>query len=114
MKHILTILFFHGFFVLFAQNFTKEKDKFIKECQRYFVQTNQVSFVRERLSKMVESPTFSDAQFSKMVDMANTTYSISSDYAMVFPLVKAFLFQSANKFSGNFNVQLELEHLKLN
>ena len=115
MKHILTILFFHGFFVLFAQNFTKEKDKFIKECQRNFVQTDQVSFVRERLSKMVESPTFSDAKFSKMVDMANTTYAISSDYAMVFPLVKAFLFQSANKFSGNFNgewAQFLLEYQK--
>jgi hypothetical protein len=38
-----------------------------------------------------------------MVDMSNSIYSSSSNYSLVYLFVKAALYQSHNKFSGNFN-----------
>jgi hypothetical protein len=103
MRGILTLIFLGSFIYSNAQNFTKERDKFIKECQRAFVQIDQQTFTKEKLPKLVESAQFTESQFSKMVDMSNSIYSSSSNYSLVYLFVKASLYQSHNKFSGNFN-----------
>lgn len=103
MKGILTLFFLGSFIYSYAQNFTKERDKFIKECQRAFVQIDQQTFTKEKLPKLVESTQFTESQFSKMVDMSNSIYSSTSNYSLVYLFVKAALYQSHNKFSGNFN-----------
>jgi hypothetical protein len=103
MRGILTLFFLGSFIYSNAQNFTKERDKFIKECQRAFVQIDQQTFTKEKLPKLVESTQFTESQFSKMVDMSNSIYSSSSNYSLVYLFVKAALYQSHNKFSGNFN-----------
>ena len=103
MRGILTLFFLGSFIYSYAQNFTKERDKFIKECQRAFVQIDQQTFTKEKLPKLVESTQFTESQFSKMVDMSNSIYSSSSNYSLVYLFVKAALYQSHNKFSGNFN-----------
>ena len=103
MRGILTLFFLGSFIYSYAQNFTKERDKFIKECQRAFVQIDQQTFTKEKLPKLVESTQFTESQFSKMVDMSNSIYSSSSKYSGVYLFVKAALYQSHNKFSGNFN-----------
>ena len=103
MRYFFLLLLIAFSSISFSQNFTKERDKFVKECQRAFVEPDQVQFVREKLSKMIQSPSFTEAQFAKMVDLSNSIYTATSDYSFVFPLVKSCLFQSSNKFSGNFN-----------
>lgn len=103
MRGILTLFFLGSFIYSYAQNFTKERDKFIKECQRAFVKIDQQTFTKEKLPKLVESTQFTESQFSKMVDMSNSIYSSSSNYSLVYLYVKAALYQSHNKFSGNFN-----------
>jgi hypothetical protein len=103
MRGILTLFFLGSFIYSYAQNFTKERDKFIKECQRVFVQIDQQTFTKEKLPKLIESTQFTESQFSKMVDMSNSIYSSSSNYSLVYLFVKAALYQSHNKFSGNFN-----------
>lgn len=105
LKCFFALIFIANCCFLSSQIFTKEKDKFIKECQRTFVQPDQVYFVKEQLSKLVESPNFTDAKFSKMVDRANSFYTATSDLSIVFPLIKAYLFQSFNKFPGDFNTE---------
>jgi len=103
MRGVLTLFFLGSFIYSYTQNFTKERDKFIKECQRVFVQIDQQTFTKEKLPKLIESTQFTESQFSKMVDMSNSIYSSSSNYSLVYLFVKAALYQSHNKFSGNFN-----------
>ena len=104
MRCILTLFFLACFISSNAQNFTKERDKFIKESQRAFTQSDdQLTFSKEKLPKLVESSTFTESQFSKMVDMSNSIFTSSSNYSLVYLYVKAAVYQSHNKFSGNFN-----------
>ena len=103
MRYFFLLLFIGVSSISISQNFTKERDKFVKECQRAFVDPDQALFVREKLSKMIQSPGFTETQFAKMVDLSNSIYNSTSDYSFVYPLVKSCLFQSSNKFSGNFN-----------
>ena len=104
MRCILTLFFLACFISSNAQNFTKERDKFLKESQRAFTQSDdQLTFSKEKLPKLIESSTFTESQFSKMVDMSNSIFTSSSNYSLVYLYVKAAVYQSHNKFSGNFN-----------
>ena len=53
MRYFFLLLFIGVSSISISQNFTKERDKFVKECQRAFVEPDQVQFVREKLSKMI-------------------------------------------------------------
>ena len=104
MKKIISIsLFCFSVFCLSAQNFTKDRDKFIKETQRLFIEASELEFVKEKLPKLVSSTSLSDAQFNKMIDGANTIYKKHSDYLLSCLYVRACLFQVENKFNGSFN-----------
>jgi hypothetical protein len=88
---------------LTAQNFTKDRDKFIKETQRLFIAESELEFVKEKLPKLVNSTLLSDTQFNKMIDGANAIYKKHSDYLLSCLYVRACLFQVENKFNGSFN-----------
>ncbi len=104
MNKVICLSFFYFFISLvFAQNFTKDRDKFIKEAQRVFI--TETEFVKEKLPKLVNSTLLSDAQFNKMIDGANSIYKTHADYLLSCLYVRACLFQVQNKFSSSFNAE---------
>lgn len=87
-----------------AQNFTKEREKFIKEWQKLVSEPDAVLFCKEVLPKMLKGTTINDGQFTKIVDNCNTLQGKEVPiYPELFYYLTSSLYQIENKFPSVFN-----------
>jgi hypothetical protein len=87
-----------------AQNFTKEREKFVKEWQRLVTDEVAQDFCKDILPKMLKSSTITDGQFSKIVDDCNTLKGKEVPiYPELFRYLASALYQVENKFPSVFN-----------
>jgi hypothetical protein len=107
MNKILVILFVNLTYVSFnvySQQFSNEKEKFVKEWQKMLEDPNAQEFVKKELPKYFKSPKFSDSHFSNMVDACNLFYSKKVPiYPQLFNYMQCWVFQVNGNFSSSFN-----------
>ncbi|MEN9301806.1 MAG: hypothetical protein RL264_235 [Bacteroidota bacterium] len=91
---------------LFGQQvvFTKERDKFIKEWQRFANGSEAEDWCKERLPDLVKSQNLNEGTFQKIVDNCN---SLQEKKFLVYPEIYRYmqcaLYQSENKFPSVFS-----------
>jgi hypothetical protein len=86
----------------FSQTFTKERDKFVKECRQIFVDESMQLNVQDVFPKVIEGAGLNDNQFAKMVDGANAILKSKEDYELAYFYVAAFVYQTKNKLGSDF------------
>jgi hypothetical protein len=100
----LICFIFAAFNTIQAQNFTKEREKFVKEWQRLATDEVAQDFCKDVLPKMMKSSALTDGQFSKIVDDCNTLKGKEVPiYPELFRYLASALYQVENKFPSVFN-----------
>ncbi|MBM3161291.1 MAG: hypothetical protein FJZ66_08155, partial [Bacteroidetes bacterium] len=88
---------------LHAQSFTKDKEKFCKEWNKFELDSKSSNFCKSELKNLLASPQISDTKFSRLVDVCNSLEKkgipVNAD---VFNYMLAFIYQYVNKFDSEF------------
>jgi len=109
MKSLLLLLFtFAIAFTSFSQvqNFTKEREKFIKEWQKLASEPDMEYFCKEVMPKLLKGTTINDGQFSKIVDNCNSFLQKEVPiYPELYKFMAASMYQIENKFPSVFNTE---------
>ncbi len=105
-KLLLTISALFYFNTSIAQDFTKEREKFIKEWQKLVTDPDAAYFCKEVLPKILKGTTINDGQFSKIVDNCNALKAKEVPvYPELYQFLAASLYQIENKFPSVFNTE---------
>lgn len=107
MKQIglfVCIFFFVPINFLFSQNFTNDRDKFVKEWMKFATTESEKEFCRNQLTDFLEKSKLSDFKFNKLVDDCNLLVSnqfvINTD---CYNFLVASVYQELNSFKPSFN-----------
>jgi hypothetical protein len=88
----------------FCQNFTKDRDKFVKEWMKFATTESEKEFCRNQLTDFLEKSKLSDFKFNNLVDECNLLVSnqfvINTD---CYNFLAASVYQELNSFKPSFN-----------
>ena len=96
---------------LFAQPFSKNREKFVKETQKMFIEEQMQYNINTVFPSVIgNNSLLSEGNFNRMVESANATYKASNDIELTYLMVASHIYQSKNKWSSEFiNTWIELE-----
>jgi hypothetical protein len=97
--------------VVFAQPFSKNREKFVKESQKMFIEEPMQYNINQVFPNVIESTSLlSEGNFNRMVESANAIYKSSNDVQLTYLMVANHVYQSKNKWSSDFiNTWIDLE-----
>ena len=87
----------------YTQELPKNRDKFIKESEKIFIEETMGYNVREVFPSFISNTaSFSDANFNKMVDAANASFKASEDIQVMYYMVCSYVYGYKNKWASDF------------
>ena len=97
--------------VMFAQPFTKNREKFLKETQKMFIEEPMQYNINQVFPKVIENTSvLSESNFNRLVDAANAIYKTNNDVQLTYLMVATHVYYSKNKWSSDFfNTWIDLE-----
>lgn len=88
---------------IFAQTFTNDRDKFVKECHKTFVEADMEQTIKNDLPSIMSTSVINSVHLTKMVDGANAIMLEKNDLRIVYFFISSILYQQKNKFPSDFN-----------
>ena len=115
LRNVSFLFLLFGFNVLLnAQTFSKNREKFLKESQKLFIEEQMEYNVNQVFPSVIaNASSLSEGNFNRMVDAANAVYSSSNDIQLTYFMVATYVYQSKNKWSSDFTstwVELERDY----
>ena len=101
---LIYLIIFFSINFSFCQNFTNDRDKFVKEWMKFATTESEKEFCRNQLTDFLEKSKLSDFKFNKLVDDCNLLVSnqfvINTD---CYNFLAASVYQELNSFKPSFN-----------
>jgi len=106
----LFLVFISCTFQSVAQSFPKDREKFIKEASKVFLEEDMQHNVKDVFPTVISGNSLSDGNFNKMVDGANAVLELGYESRYAYLLVASYVYSSKNKFNAEFlNTWIGLE-----
>ncbi|MFM7595539.1 MAG: hypothetical protein ACKO4Y_05105, partial [Flavobacteriales bacterium] len=97
------LLILGGNLVATAQTFSKNREKFLKESQKLFIEESMEYNVNQVFPAVISNASgISESNFNRMVDAANAVFTASSDIQLTYFMVASYIYQSKNKWPSDF------------
>ena len=81
-----------------GQSFSKDREKFIKEASKVFLDDDMQHNVKDVFPAVISGNSLSDGNFNKMVDGANAIVELGYESRYAYLLVASYVYSSKNKF----------------
>jgi hypothetical protein len=95
------ILIFYGFQSV-CQSFPKEREKFVKEASKVFIEEDMRYNVKDVFPVVITGNSLSEGNFNKMVDGVNALFESGYEARYAYLLVASYVYSSKNKFNAEF------------
>lgn len=106
----LFLVFISCTFKSLGQSFSKDREKFIKEASKVFLEEDMQHNVKDVFPVVISANSLSDGNFNKMVDGANAVLELGYEPRYAYLLVASYVYSSKNKFNAEFfNTWIGLE-----
>ena len=107
---LLILVFISCAFNSVGQSFPKDREKFIKEASKVFLEEDMHHNVKDVFPTVISGNSLSDANFNKMVDGANAVLELGYESRYAYLLVASYVYASKNKINAEFfNTWIGLE-----
>lgn len=95
------ILIFYAFQSV-GQSFPKEREKFVKEASKVFIEEAMRYNVKDVFPVVITGNSLSEGNFNKMVDGVNALFESGYEARYAYLLVASYVYSSKNKFNAEF------------